>query len=77
MPPLVQVDPRSAFAATIFGAGGGVAANKLAPTVGRSPSLLKSRNSKNFGPNSKRLVGQEAISGAIGALGGVVTGSSK
>lgn len=56
---------------TINGALGSTAAAKLLPTRGRLPDLLTDRNASNFGKNPQRLVGQEAISGAVG--GGVGT----
>ena len=67
-----NIDLTSAATSTLLGAVGGVAANKAAPTVGRSPSLSTSRNPNNFGPNSQRLAGQAGISGAIGAAGGII-----
>jgi len=60
-----------------FGGGlaGGVLA-KLLPTVGRLPSLVIPRNMQNFGPNSLRMLGQEAGGDiATGSVEGLASSS--
>ena len=60
-------------AVVAVGAGsvsGGLAA-KLLPTKGRLPDLLTPRTSKNIGPNSLRMIGQESGSDAIASVAGL------
>ena len=66
------IDPVAATVATVGGGIGGAVAPKLFPLAGRRPGLTTLR--KDFGPNSYRLMGQEAahelIEGSVGAAAG-------
>lgn len=42
----------------------------MVKTVGRVPSRL--RNRTNYGPNSRRMMGEEALGGAMGAETSVI-----
>jgi hypothetical protein len=64
------IDPRSAVVSTVVGGVAGPVAGRIIPTRGRLPDLLRRRTSDNFGLNSQRLLGQEAISGAAGGAVG-------
>jgi RHS repeat-associated protein len=56
---------------TALGALGSRVAADLLPTKGFLPSLSKARGPSEFGKNSQRLVGREAVSGALGAATGL------
>lgn len=60
-----DLDAKSAAIATVSGAVGGKVASRVLPLKGRRPSLIKPRNGDNFGRNSQRLLGREAIGGAV------------
>ncbi|GEM_PF-1317850 len=57
-----------------LGAVTGPFASRVLPTKGRLPSLLTPRTTRNFGRNSARLLGQEALSSGIG--GGIGAGAA-
>jgi RHS repeat-associated protein len=60
---------------TVGGGLGGYAASKLMPLRGFEPNPWLPRDASNFGKNSQRMIGQEAIDGGVGgAFGSVVDG---
>jgi hypothetical protein len=70
--PMNAVD--AAFS-TVGGGLGGYAASKLMPLRGFEPNPWLPRDASNFGKNSQRMIGQEAIDGGVGgAFGSVVDG---
>jgi RHS repeat-associated protein len=64
------VDP---FVATISGGALGKVPSLLFPTRGRFPSIMSPRNI--YGPNSQRLIGQEATNAALNGGVGTVAGN--
>jgi hypothetical protein len=66
---------RNAVVGTALGGIGGGVAARLLPTAGRLPSLIIPRTLSNTGPNSLRMMGQEAGSDAVGGIGQAATSS--
>jgi len=67
-------DPLGFATATIVGGVLGPLVDELIPTRGRLPNLLKWRNFNNFGPNSIRLTGREALGSTFSGTSGVLAG---
>lgn len=70
----VRVDPWKAGFATLFGAAGGVVANKVLPSgPGRPPNIFMSRSFSSMGPKSHEMLYQEAIGGTVSSTLGMAT----
>ena len=69
-----QLSGRKAVIGTLLGAALGPVGQKIpgVKTKGRLPDPFKPRGVNEFGPNSVRLLGQEAVGGVLGGILGTV-----